>query len=313
MYKIKQNPEDFLVREITNLYLKNSGVFLVCILKKRNYTTIRAIEQIARVLGVKANDIGFAGIKDKNALTEQYISIKNVKREEIQEIRLKDIELGFIGYCDNPLSLGDLEENEFTITLRDFKGKVDLDKRMMPNFFGEQRFSKNNVIIGKSLLKSNFKEARRLILETNPDYKEKMEEFMGRKPNDLVGALKLIPTKLLKLYAHAYQSHLWNMTSNEYIKKNKKNVQIPLIGFCTEIKDKEINRIIMKIMKKEDVTFRGFINRSIPEISLEGDLRDAFVEIKNLEVVEKGKDFVKIKFRLPKGSYATVAVGFLLN
>ena len=66
-------------------------------------------------------------------------------------------------------------------------------------------------------------------------------------------------------------------------------------------------------MEKEKITFRSFINRSIPEISLEGDMRDVFVEIRNLKILERGKDFVKIGFRLDKGSYATVAVGFLLG
>ncbi len=320
MYTLKLHPEDFIVKEVSSFSFKGSGKYFVCILKKKNYTTIRAIEQVAKILHKKIKDIGFAGTKDKRAITEQFISIKNIKKENIKKIKLKDIELKFIGYSNKPISLGDLKENEFIIAIRNVKEKeiTNLRKKigencLMPNFFGEQRFSKNNIKIGKLLLKSNFKEAIRIILKTNPDYKDEINEFIKNKPNDFVGTLKLIPKKLLLLYIHAYQSYLWNKTLEDYIKTNKKNIKIPLIGFSTEIENKEINKIITKIMEKENITFRSFINRQIPEISLEGDSRDAFVEIKDLKILKRGRDFVKLSLKLPKGSYATVAVDFLLN
>lgn len=321
MYQLKKHPEDFIVREITNLSFKDSGNYLVCILKKKDYTTIRAVEQIAKSLGVKVKDIGFAGIKDKNAVTEQYISVKGVYREDIGEVKLKDIELKIVGYLDKPISLGDLEGNEFVITIRELQKKEmqGLEKKikgkcLMPNYFGEQRFSKHNVEIGKSLLKSDFKKALKLILKTDIDYEKEIKESIKDKPNDFVRALKLIPKKLLKLYVHAYQSYLWNRCLEEYIKVGGvKGAKIPLIGFGTEIDDEKVEGIVDKVMDEEKVGFRSFINRSIPEISLEGDMRDAFVEIKEFKVLDKGKDFVKIGFVLPKGSYATVGVDFLLN
>ena len=163
MYILKQNPEDFIVKEITNIELKESGNYLVCILKKKNYTTIRAIEQIAKALNIKVKDIGFAGIKDKIAVTEQYISMKNTTREEISEIALKDIKLTFAGHTNTPISLGDLEGNEFIITLRNFKGSIK-KQTSMPNFFGQQRFSSSNIEIGKAHLNLVFKQSLKLIL-----------------------------------------------------------------------------------------------------------------------------------------------------
>ena len=315
MYKIKQKPEDFIVKEISNLEFK-SGNYLICVLKKKSYTTMRATSQIATALEIKVKDIGFAGIKDKNAVTEQFISLKGVDKGRISKVKLKDISLKFAGYSDKPISLGELEGNEFIITVRDVDAKqikkLEKNKQfLMSNLFGEQRFSKNNVGIGKLLLKGDFKNALNLILETEPDCKDGIIESLKEKPNDFVRALKLMQKKLLVLYVHAYQSYLWNICLNEYVKTNKKNVKIPLIGFGTEDIDKKVEEIVDKIMKKENVSFRSFINRSIPDISLEGGFRDAFTEIKNFEILEKGKNFVKIKFRLSKGSYATVAVEFL--
>lgn len=320
MYKIKEYPEDFTVKEIPKSDLKKEGDYTVCLLKKKNYTTIRAIEQIANVLNKKTKDIGFAGTKDKRAVTEQFISVKDAGKYDIEKVRLKEIELRFIGYMDEPISLGDLEGNEFVITIRNLKESeiLNLEKKIknkviMPNLFGEQRFSENNVKIGKLLLKSDFKEALKLILDTNPDYRERMEESIKENPNDFVGALRLIPKKLLRLYVHAYQSCLWNRALEEYAKKGKENTQIPLLGFGIEMENKVIEKIITRIMEKEGITFRSFINRSIPDISLEGSSRDAFIEIKDLKISEKGKDFIEVGFSLQKGSYATVAVDFLLN
>ena len=121
MYQIKSNPEDFLVEEIPDYTLSDSGQYIICLMEKTNYTTIRALEQLAKSLNIRLKDIGFAGTKDKNAITRQYISIRNSRKEAIENISLKDIHLQFIGYSKEPLSLGNLKGNRFTITIRDLK------------------------------------------------------------------------------------------------------------------------------------------------------------------------------------------------
>ncbi|MFC1705076.1 tRNA pseudouridine(13) synthase TruD [Nanoarchaeota archaeon] len=89
MYKIKQIPEDFVVREKTNVKFSDEGDFSYFLLKKRNYTTLRAVQAIATYFKIPTKFIGFAGTKDKNAITEQFISIKTVKKEA----SLKDISM----------------------------------------------------------------------------------------------------------------------------------------------------------------------------------------------------------------------------
>lgn len=318
MYELKTYPQDFIVKEISYRELKNSGKYSICLLKKTNYTTIRAIEQLAKSLKKSFKDISFAGTKDKKAITEQYISIKNVKKEKIKNLHLKDIEMNFLGYSDKPISLGNLEGNEFIITIRnlkkqDIKKLEEKTKQIMPNFFGEQRFSTYNIKIGKLLLQSEFKEAIQLIIDSNSDYKGQIQSFLKNNPNNFTAALQIIPKKLLRLYIHSYQSYLWNKTLYEYMKISKKNTQIPIIGFGTEIKNKELIQIIIKIMQNENITFRDFINRKIHELSSEGNFRDAFIEIKNLRILEKKENTLKINFALQKGAYATIAIAYLFN
>ena len=91
------------------------------------------------------------------------------------------------------------------------------------------------------------------------------------------------------------------------------NKKIPLLGFGTEIKDSLLKEIINKLLNKEKLTLRNFINKQIPELSLEGSNRDAFVEIKALKLLQETDNLIKLQFRLQKGSYATVAIDFLLK
>ena len=143
------------------------------------------------------------------------------------------------------------------------------------------------------------------------------------KNNDYIGAIRKIPLKISKLYVHAYQSSLFNETIDKYIKaKPKGNIKIPIIGFGTELESypKEIQKITKEIMKKEKITFRDFIIRSLPDISSEGSERNLFIEVKGLKMenieqdeLNKGKYKAALSFSLPKGCYATVVVEHIFN
>ncbi|MBW3015076.1 tRNA pseudouridine(13) synthase TruD [Candidatus Woesearchaeota archaeon] len=316
MYKIKQHPEDFIVKEITNLKPKDSGSYTYIWLKKKNYTTLRAIETLASKLKINSKSIGFAGTKDKSAVTEQLISIKkSVSKEKIANITLKDIELNFYGYGDTPLSLGDLIGNQFIIIVRNLeKNQLVEHVPKIPNYFGQQRFSRNNAEIGKAIIKKYFKKAVELILENTGDQESKVLDHITHKPNDFVGALRKINIKILRMYVHSYQSYIWNKTLEKCLKDNHKVEFIPILGFGTELGDSVVDNIIKNFMDSEIITLRDFIIPQIPELSAEGDKRKAFTEIKDLEIktdldeLNKGMFKQLLTFSLPKGSYATTVI-----
>ncbi len=326
MYKIKQIPEDFVVKEISNLEVSDKGIYGIFLLKKKNYTTSRAIERIAEKIGRPLKDFGYAGNKDKSAITEQFISIKNY----FKDLSMADIELNSVGKNSKPISLGDLLENHFEIAVRNLQKSVKIRKIIqIINYFDEQRFSENNMKIGKLLLKRKFNEA----VENIKD--ETVNEFIKKNPNNYIGALRLIPKKTLKIYLHAYQSFLFNKTVSQYLKskcddprivkyslgefvfpKNcVKNEKIPIIGFDIEETIAEIKNILDELMKKEEINARDFVFREFPELSSEGGARDLAVDAKNLDIGEfqedelnKGKYKTRISFALPKGSYGTIVV-----
>ena len=78
-----QQPEDFLVEEIPPEKKQTSGPFLICRLTKRNWELQHAIKEIAKRLGISHRRIGFAGTKDRNAVTTQWISLYNVTPEQV--------------------------------------------------------------------------------------------------------------------------------------------------------------------------------------------------------------------------------------
>ena len=284
MYKIKQEASDFIVDEITNLKFLDKGKYSVFLLKKKDYTTSRAVSVVCKKLRINRKFVGYAGNKDKKAITTQYISIKGSKPISLE---LKDISLEFKGYLNEPICLGDLYGNSFEIKVTTSL-KLKKLKRIV-NYFGEQRFSKNNAEVGKLIVKGDFKKAVEIVDE------KVVQDYLADKPNDFIGALRKIPLKILKLYVHAYQSLLWNKMAE----KEKSNKKIPIIGFGTEP-----SKIINELLKEEKIGLRDFIIRSIPELSSEGSERDLFVDVEDLEV-DKGYN---LKFKLKKGSYATEVV-----
>jgi len=93
-----------------------------------------------------------------------------------------------------------------------------------------------------------------------------------------------------------------------------KNREIPIIGFDTVVKDKDVREIIDEVMRRENMTFRDFIIREIPELTSEGIMREMIVPVKKFTSTVANDEFfvggkkVILSFELPKGSYATMVV-----
>ena len=323
MYQIKQDFKDFLVKEISNFPVLDKGSYIIFKLKNENYNTLDVVEIVARKLGILSKDVGFAGSKDKKAITEQLISIKcrneiqaNKLKGRIASLELREINLEFLGFASEPITLGSLEGNSFEIVVRDLSEEEvfkfvekykEVTKLKIVNYFGEQRFGGNNAEIGKCIIKKDFSRACDLI----DDYKVK--EHLERKKNDFVGAIRLLPRRLLRLYVNAFQSYLWN----KIVKRKLNVVEVPLVGFGTDILglEEELRTIVEDLLEEENIELIDFVIKQIPNLSLEGSFRKVFVDVNEFKILgegedelNKGKEKIKIGFSLPKGSYATVVV-----
>ncbi|MEM4336389.1 MAG: tRNA pseudouridine(13) synthase TruD [Candidatus Woesearchaeota archaeon] len=322
-YKIKQLPEDFIVKEIILLECAEGGIFSYYNMTKKNLTTSQAVDIISKRTGINKKFINYAGTKDKRAITEQKISIKNGPEKNFD---FGDLKLEFICKGKERINLGNNIGNFFEIVIRKVIKKPKKIKYFV-NYFDDQRFSDNNVLMGKLLIKKNFKKAVEICAE-DKKYGRIIKEHIKKNKNDYIGALRKIDRKILKMFIHAYQSYLWNICVSKKLEeysykkikcstyllnvpsKKIKNFYYPIVGFGTEEDD-----IIKGMLKKEGIDKKNFVIREIPELSCEGSERNVFSKVKNLFISEveedeinKGNKKIKISFELEKGSYATMAI-----
>jgi tRNA pseudouridine13 synthase len=332
---IKQKPEDFIVTEVPSAEVKERGDYIYFWLTKKNYTTHDAVQRIVDALRVPAKRVGYAGAKDRSAVTKQLISFQRVKREKIEALKLKDIALEFYGYGDEPISLGDLTENKFEIVVRDlsekdikhFEHEVHGEVEII-NYFDEQRFSEDNIEIGRALVKKDFRKAAQLVARGDGDYNRAVLDYLSENATDFVGGLRLVPRKILLLLLHSYQSWLWNEMVAAYVMENvselslrkymygtfafhcerMENRKVPIVGFGTEI-SRDLKKFADEVLGREKISSRDFIIREIQELSAEGGERDLLVRTTGFKyTVAEDRKTVTLLFALPKGSYATIVV-----
>jgi len=294
--KIKTFSEDFYVEEIYKPKILDKGKYAIFLMEKKGWNVLDVVKDISKRTGILEKNIGFAGIKDKNAITKQYISVRvrnlsDVKK--IENLKIRDVSFSFVGFSDERINLGDLEGNHFAIVVRDLEKKVDFNFKIK-NLFGEQRFSSNNVGIGRCLVKRDFKKACDLL-------------ELDVEGNDFVGGLRKISLRMLRFYVSAYQSWLWNIVAEKVDCD-----EVEIMGFLTEDK----KGLYSEICKKEGITKDDFLINEIKEISHEGSCRKLYVDVKNF-LAEWSKDNGKLKcnvaFDLDKGCYATVVVNGLFG
>ena len=308
--RIKERPEDFVVEEMIVLDC-SGGYYSYWQLKKTNLNTLEAVQRIAEKLGIPFKYIKYAGNKDKRAVTTQYISIYKAAKERVRS--LQDLELSFVGLGKEPIHLGQHHGNIFRITVRDAED-AELNISPCPNYFGTQRFSKNNVEVGRAIIKREWSKAAHAV--SNKD----VQEYLRVHPHDYVGALKQLPKQLLRLYIHSYQSHMWNKTAKRCIAECELSFAIPIIGFGTGILDDDISKIVKEVIQEENIVPRDFIIRELPEFSSEGGERELWMQVTDLKLgrhepdeLHHGKKKMVVEFTLPKGSYATVLIEHLFS
>jgi tRNA pseudouridine13 synthase len=321
---IKYVPEDFVVTEAETKDFLPDGKFACFWMTKKDLSTLQALEDIASELKISLKLFSVAGNKDKRAITTQLIAVDEKLKDVVGRTFLPNITLSFAGFSDSPLHLGDLSHNHFDIVVRDCSHETPLiHTEFYPNYFGPQRFSSNNARIGELLIRGDYSRAVELIIESNSEYSGIMKDFLEENPRNKVGALKIIPKNLLKLYMHSFQSLLWNEMAAMCLKDETdfakwKDTILPLPGFGIQASE-QILDTFNSVLQKHTISERDFILRQFPEISLEGSDRRIVsrITLKNLvaDVDEffSGKKKIMASFDLEKGSYATVAIKFLVK
>ncbi|QEQ95734.1 tRNA pseudouridine(13) synthase TruD [Neptunomonas concharum] len=168
---IRHTPEDFRVSEIPSFLPEGEGEHVFLLIRKTGENTDWVARQLAGFCQIPVNDVGYAGKKDRHAVTEQWFSVKLPINRQMtwslfggETIQVLKAERHL-----RKLRLGSLLGNRFSLRLRNvtdeqsFIERIDMIKSGVPNYFGEQRFGFDggNLAKGVALLKGEFKERQR--------------------------------------------------------------------------------------------------------------------------------------------------------
>ena len=149
---IRTIPEDFRVEELDGFQASGSGEHLLLTVEKRGMNTAFAASRIAQWAGVDEPAIGYAGLKDRHALTTQRFSVHLPRRNAPDPDMLDCDGLRVLGHewHARKLPRGALAGNRFELFLRGVQGDRAgiegrlraIERRGVPNYFGEQRFGR---------------------------------------------------------------------------------------------------------------------------------------------------------------------------
>jgi tRNA pseudouridine13 synthase len=247
--KLKQQPEDFQVEELTDIAPGRAGGFSLYRLEKRGWTTPDAAAVVCRRWHLDRRRISFGGLKDRHAVTVQHLSIFRGPERNLTHQRLK---LTYLGKMGEPFTSACIRANRFRVTVRALtpsqvsnavQALQEVQVDGIPNYFDDQRFGSvgpKGEFMARFLLVGQYEEALRKVLLSPYEFdragqrKDKVilrrhwgdwarcrqqdprspargpVDYLVRHPGDFQGALVCLPADLRGLHLSAYQSHLWN-------------------------------------------------------------------------------------------------------
>ncbi len=307
-FKFYQTKDDFIVDEVPNIEFKGKGNFLILHVKKVEMTTWDMIAIFSEYLGIPAQKIGYAGLKDKHATTTQYISVESSYEKMMKQFRHKQIKIIDVTRHSKSIRMGDLAGNRFSINLFELDnidaGRLEkcarkISKNGLPNYFGYQRFGRDS---------DSFKQAKDM----------------------LSGEIFIEDTKVKNFLISIYQSEFFNNWLRERVELSRKENNgkfLILDGDIYLAKDAKL--VTPKIKPTKDFeskklvptgllcgrdTFRSRddalkIEQKYDDefLQAKGYRREALIYPQNIECKYiKKQTMLNISFTLPKGSYATV-------
>ncbi|MCL2318264.1 MAG: tRNA pseudouridine(13) synthase TruD, partial [Methanomassiliicoccaceae archaeon] len=123
--RLKKTPDDFIVKEISSKPESvPGGKYAIAEVTSRNWETNRLVRMMSRSLGISRERIGFAGTKDKRAITTQLMSFE-CRIDTLQRISLKDVEIKNAYTSRRGIQIGDLRGNSFTIRVKECEAPLN--------------------------------------------------------------------------------------------------------------------------------------------------------------------------------------------
>ena len=314
--KLKRQPEDFQVEELPLVEGGDRGRFGFYRLTKRGVGTLEAIEEIRRRWNLSGRQISYGGLKDRHAVTIQYLTILDGPDRGFRE---GGLDLEPLGRLAHPYGPDQFRGNRFTVVLRDMSSERaeaagvalrELPRDGLPNYFDDQRFGSvgyEGDFIGRAWLVGDHEKALRLaIAEANPSDRPdaKAEKVILREtwgswaeakarlprsharslvtylvdhPTDFRGAFARVRRELRSIYFSAFQSHLWNLQLARLIERTTRPDQRATVEF--KVANLPIHRGLDPDQAALLTAARLPLPASRTPLPEEGPVRDAVLEV----------------------------------
>jgi tRNA pseudouridine13 synthase len=256
--KLKEQPEDFHVEELTDVKPAEQGPFALYRLEKRGWGTPDAIQAIRRRWKLEPRRLSYGGLKDRHAHTVQYFTVFHGPQRNLTH---QGVSVEYLGQVVAAYTSKDIRANRFQITLRALQPEEALTAQHVvealrldgvPNYFDDQRFGsvgEKREFVARLMVLGRYEDALRLALAAPYAYdraSQKQEKailrtcwgdwplcqerlprgharrlvnYLVRHPDDFRGALARLWPELRTLYMSAYQSHLWNRMLARWIEQ----------------------------------------------------------------------------------------------
>jgi len=255
--RLKVKPEDFQVEEVLDLEFDDQGPYSYYLLWKRGMNTMAVLDTVSRRWKVTRDRMGFCGLKDKRAVTTQYISIAGGPEEDLEG---ENFRLTFLGKGSRPLQIGDAAGNVFTVRLRNVSPREITEALSLVreigfvNYFGEQRFASDLSMekpMLRYLLEGDFETALREYFAHHPLWKRSLsgkridwkgllavdgvpavEKAVLRtylRKGDAERALRVLPKPVKLLFFFSYQSLLWNRAVSRFVRRFSPSFCVPFV------------------------------------------------------------------------------------
>lgn len=243
--------EDFEVEEAPLYAPSGAGEHVLFEIEKRDRTTPNAVHRLAQAFGAPEGKFGYAGLKDRAAVTRQWLSVQGVAPERIAGYEEEGLRVLRAARHRNRLQVGHLKGNRFAVVLRGAAegaearyGRIAerLGASGVPNYFGEQRFGKkgDSAEVGARMVRGDAEGAVRALLAPGPEATEPGDVLRARalaaegrwreaadawprgyreeamvlralaEREDFARALARLPRSAASLYVSAFQSALFN-------------------------------------------------------------------------------------------------------
>jgi len=223
----KATPDDFSVTEELGFVPEDFGPHLWCWVEKRGIDTLQAISTLSRVTGIPVRDIGYSGLKDRQAVTYQWLSLplellgqSDLAEEHIIELQQSGIDVLLRQRHPRKLKRGSHRANRFVITISfDEEQRESIRQRWtnivstgVPNYFGPQRFG----YLGQNISRS------RTLLKRGWSKKQDRKGLMLSSARSYLFNLTLSARVDANSWNHALPGEVLNLQgSNSFFQSNK--------------------------------------------------------------------------------------------